>query len=380
VRFLFQAHAENRIAASCILPPANLKADKILLINIPINLIFQEEDDIISPRMNQTGRTARAEGRSREGMYSFTRYFLLIFLSGLLFGVPVAAGEITNTSSVQNATNPEIVNVGLYIMDFNNLNVADGAFEANFYLILSSDTPLSIDDIQIMNGRVTSIETIVDTPELKNYRIVATISADPDLHLYPFDKHTLSIQIKPKHKPETEMVFIIDKARTGLDAEANLPGWEFTTKKSSVTNKSFLKAGEAYSRAVFDFGVERDSTSTLLKFFLPIFLIVLVSLSSLLMKVSSRLGLNASMFLAAVMIHWRLGDIIPLVTYATFLDLFMMITYATLVMVLISGILIMKFTEAKDTVRVEQVHRWSLRIIPPLAIGLYILVFLSLLI
>lgn len=311
-------------------------------------------------------------------MCSSTRYLLLLIISCLLFGIPVAAVEIPNTSAVQNATNPAIVNIGIYAMDFDNLNVANGAFEANFYLILSSSTPVSIDDIQIMNGRITSIETIVDTPELKNYHIVATMSADPDLHLYPFDKHTLSLQIKPKYKPDTEMVFKIDNARTGLDAEANLPGWEFTTKKFSVTNKSFLKAGEAYSRAVFEYGVARDSTSTLLKFFLPIFLIVLVSLSSLLMKVSSRLGLNASMFLAAVMIHWRLADIIPLATYATFLDLFMIITYATLVMVLISGILIMKFTEAKDTVRVDQVHRWSLRIIPPLAIGLYILVFLSL--
>jgi hypothetical protein len=109
-------------------------------------------------------------------------------------------------------------------------------------------------------------------------------------------------------------------------------------------------------------------------------LIIIVSLSSLMMKISSRLGLNASMFLAAVLIHWRVADAIPLVAYATFLDLFMIITYATLVMVLVSGILILKFTESKDTVRAEQVNYWSLRIIPPLSITLYFLLFLSLVI
>jgi hypothetical protein len=136
--------------------------------------------------------------------------------------------------------------------------------------------------------------------------------------------------------------------------------------------------GVEYSRAVFSEGIARDTASTLLKFFLPIMLIVIVSLSSLLMKVSSRLGLNASMFLAAVLIHWRVADAIPLVAYATFLDIFMIITYATLVMVLVSGILIMKFNEAKNTVRIEQVNYWSLRIIPPLSLTLYFLLFLTL--
>jgi hypothetical protein len=56
----------------------------------------------------------------------------------------------------------------------------------------------------------------------------------------------------------------------------------------------------------------------------------------------------------------------------------MIITYATLVMVLVSGILIIKFTEEKDTARVELVNRWSIRIIPPLSIVLYSLLFLTL--
>ena len=127
----------------------------------------------------------------------------------------------------------------------------------------------------------------------------------------------------------------------------------------------------------FFYGIQRDTASTILKFFLPIMLIIIVSLSSLLMRVSSRLGLNASMFLAAVLIHWRVADTIPLVAYATFLDIFMIITYATLVMVLVSGILIMKFTEMKDIVKVDLVYYWSVRIIPSLSIILYITLFIA---
>jgi len=230
-----------------------------------------------------------------------------------------------------------------------------------------------------MNGHATSVDTILDTNTKREYRINAALTADPDLRRYPFDRHTLSIEIEPKSKNEREMLIVIDPSQTGLDPEADLPGWEFTGTSSAITNKSYVTEEVPYSRAVFDFGIGRDAASTLLKFFLPIMLIIIVSLSSLMMKISSRLGLNASMFLAAVLIHWRVADAIPLVAYATFLDLFMIITYATLVMVLVSGILILKFTESRDTIRVEQINRWSLRIIPPLSITLYCLLFLSLL-
>lgn len=74
------------------------------------------------------------------------------------------------------------------------------------------------------------------------------------------------------------------------------------------------------------------------------------------MKISSRLAVNASMFLAAVLYHWRISDTIPVVGYATFLDLFMLITYATLVMVLVSGILMLSCTDEKSGTGCKDSH------------------------
>ena len=201
------------------------------------------------------------------------------------------------------------------------------------------------------------------------------MDADPDLRLYPFDRHALTVEIEPKTADSESLVFVADESQTGLDTEAQLPGWEYRTTGSLIENHSYGQDEIPYSRAVFIYGIQRDTASTVLKFFLPILLIVIVSLSSLLMKVSSRLGLNASMFLAAVLIHWRVADAIPLVAYATFLDIFMIITYATLVMVLVSGILLMKYTEAKDTATADRVYRWSIRFIPAVSIVLYIILF-----
>lgn len=305
------------------------------------------------------------------------RLLALLTLAALVL-IPALAGAATD-SAVGNATSPVVVRIGVYVMDFKSFSVSQGTAEVNFYLSLRSDTPVSLNDIEIINGRTTSFDVITDTPSEKYYRIFANIDADPDLRRYPFDRHMLTIDIEPKAKDAGSIILAVDTNRTGLDDEADLPGWQYTASRSQVVNHSYDPDELPYSQAVFEYNIQRDTASTILKFFLPIMLIIIVSLSSLVMKVSSRLGLNASMFLAAVLIHWRVADAIPLVAYATFLDLFMMVTYATLVMVLVSGILIMKFSEIGDKVRTDLVYRWSIRLIPPLSILLYTILFIAIL-
>jgi hypothetical protein len=294
-------------------------------------------------------------------------------LALFLVAIPVSAGNVSNVTAQPAGSGPEVAGIGIYMVDFNRFDVDAGTVGVDFYLNLKSDSSVSIDDLELMNGQITSVSTVRDTPHEKEYRIIATLTAEPDLSHYPFDQHTLTVRFEPKLKNEREMILTIDPENTALDPEADLPGWSFVGTGSSVTNMSYVAGEIPYSRAVFEYVITRDATSTVLKFFLPLMLIIIVSLSSLLMTVSSRLGLNASMFLAAVLIHWRIADAIPLVAYATFLDLFMIITYTTLVMVLISGILILKFSGDGDTARVEQVNRWSIRIIPALSITLYLL-------
>ncbi len=323
-------------------------------------------------------RLAQVQDRAWKRAGGFTR--ILFALTVILIMILPTAGAVSSDSVLHNTSSPQIVKIGVDIMDFNDFSVADGTAETNFYLSMRSDTPVDLDKVELINGQITAVYPFVNTTNEKTYRVYAKITADPDLREFPFDQHTLPIEFESKNNDVSTRILVIDKSRTGIEPEADLPGWELTRNNAYVMNKSYDEGGEEYSRAVFNQGIERDTASTLLKFFLPIMLIVIVSLSSLMMKVSSRLGLNASMFLAAVLIHWRVADAIPLVAYATFLDIFMIITYATLVMVLVSGVLIMKFAETKDTVHIEQVNYWSLRIIPAISITLYFLVFLTLVI
>ena len=340
---------------------------------------FSREDDTIHDRHEETG-DRQAPGRFASGAGRRPWLLLAVMFAALLVVLPAAVMAAGDVPAPGNATGPQIVRTGVYVMDLQNFNVADGTFGVNFYLTLASDAPVSITDLEIVNGRTTSVDTLLDTPNEKSYRIFAAMNANPDLHRYPFDHHTLSIEIEPKLHDERSMILAVHKNSTGREPDVGIPGWQLAGENSRVISRSYDGDGAAYSRAVFSYSIQRDSTSTLLKFFIPILLLLAVTLVSLVMKGASRLGLDASMLIVAVFIHWRISDSIPLVAYATFLDIFMVITYTTIVLVLLSGILIQKFIEDGDTGRAGQVRRWSLLIIPPLSIALYFLLFLSLLI
>ncbi|MFA4876375.1 MAG: hypothetical protein WC586_03105 [Methanoregula sp.] len=316
--------------------------------------------------------------KTHTGQGRFFPAGVIVIVAVLFFILPVSADTVPGGFVVKNVTAPQVVQIGVHVMDFHRLNLADGTFETNFYLHLKSDSPVSLSDLEIMNGHETSVDTITDSPNEKSYRIFAVIDVDPDLRQYPFDKYTLPIEIEPKKDDESRMVLVIQGNTTYTESDMVLPGWRLTGVQSFIRSKAYMSDELPYSRAVFSYSIQRETSSILVKFFLPILLLLIVTFSSLMMKGAYRLALNGSLLVVAVFIHWRTSDAIPLVAFATFLDAFMVITYTTIVLVLISGILIQKFTESGDTARAEQVQYWSLRAIPSLSLVLYFLLFLSL--
>ncbi|WP_319578385.1 hypothetical protein [uncultured Methanospirillum sp.] len=273
---------------------------------------------------------------------------------------------------------PAVITVGVYVVDFKKFDVQEGTSEVDFYLHLKSGFPITINDIELMNGDITSVDQVHNTTYDKYYRVHATVSTDLTLQNYPFDSETIRIELEPKDLYENEAVLAIDTIKTGMDPSEKIDGWSFVNVSSSIDSQIFPGDGKAYSRATFCYTMKREALSNVLKFFLPIFLIVCISLFSLLMKVTSRLSLNSSMFLAAVLIHWRVVSEIPNLSYGVFLDIFMVITYATLMMVLISGILRIHFTDSGQKERAELVHRVSKWFIPAFCILNYIWLFYTL--
>lgn len=302
---------------------------------------------------------------------------VLIILVYSWISFPVVAEPVSSDTLLQKNTTQQVVLVGIYVMDINNFNVADGSFDTNFYLTLTSDAPVSLGELDLMNGRMSSADLILDTPNNKSYRIYATMHTNPDLHLYPFDRHNLSIEVEPKLYDESRMILGIHQNSTGIESDSKIPGWDLFSKKSFVVSKTYGDGEDPYSRAVFRYDIKRETTSVILKFFLPILIILILTLSSLLIRGTPRITMNASLIIVAVFIHWRISDAIPLVSYATFLDVFMIILYLTMALCLLSGVFIQRFTESDNQPRAEKVNYWAIRVIPLFSFTLYLLLFFT---
>jgi len=291
----------------------------------------------------------------------------LIFLFGLLLGFLGSA-------------EPVKVYVGVYVLNLGKFELATGAYTVDFYLSLRSQEPVEMGDFEFMNGRAATVDKLIDTPTEKFYRIQANLSQNLDLRRYPFDEHLLTIEIEDKRRTVDELVYVVDEQNCGVDPGVIVVGWRLAGWEAKVLAHDYEIYGETYSRFVFGLRIQRVILNAVIKSFLPIACMVLVGFLSLLLapdKVTTRLSLNISTLLGAVMFHVNLTASIPPVGYLTLADRIMIATYVVLVLILFSGVAILRWAEKEDKKALAlRVYHQALGLIPPLAVALYLLVFL----
>jgi hypothetical protein len=291
----------------------------------------------------------------------------LIFLFGLLLGFLGSA-------------EPAKVYVGVYVLNLGKFELATGAYTVDFYLSLRSQKPVEMGDFEFMNGRAATVDKLIDTPTEKFYRIQANLSQNLDLRRYPFDEHLLTIEIEDKRRTVDELVYVVDEQNCGVDPGVIVVGWRLAGWEAKVLSHDYEIYGETYSRFVFGLRIQRVILNAVIKSFLPIACMVLVGFLSLLLapdKVTTRLSLNISTLLGAVMFHVNLTASIPPVGYLTLADRIMIATYVVLVLILFSGVAILRWAEREDKKALAlRVYHQALGLIPPLAVALYLLVFL----
>lgn len=274
---------------------------------------------------------------------------------------------------------PAKVYVGVYVLNLGKFELATGAYTVDFYLSLRADQPVIMDEFEFMNGRASTVDKLIDTPTEKFYRIQANLSQNLDLRRYPFDEHVLTIEIEDKRRTVEELVYVVDEKACGVDPAVIVVGWRLEGWEARVVTHEYEVYGEAYSRFVFGLRIQRVTLNAVIKSFLPIACMLLVGFLSLLLtpdKVTTRLSLNISTLLGAVMFHVNLTSSIPPVGYLTLADRVMIATYVILALVLLSGVLILRWSEREDKKALAlRIYRQAMGVIPALSLLFYALVF-----
>lgn len=289
-----------------------------------------------------------------------------------------SSGYAQETQDPSTEEPPENVFVAIYVLNLGKFDIATGSFTADFYLSLTCETSCSISDFEFSNGRATSVDTLIDSPNEKFYRVQATLNSPVDLHLFPFDTQHLSIILEDKFRTLDQLVYVPFAEETGIDSSIAFVGWDIEGWSTSVHEHAYPVYDETYSQYAYTVTISRIALSSFLKTFLPVFFILIVVLCTYVIdpdKVAQRITMVSSSLVAAVMFHVSINNQIPPVGYLTFADKFMILTYFVLLLSFIIAIVLLEFQEQKKMVLVEKIHKTTEYFMFVLVPLLYLLLF-----
>lgn len=300
---------------------------------------------------------------------------VLIFLVALISVLPydVWAVELQPQDSAHpvpvspSDAGPTRVKVGVYVLNISKFDTASGSFNADFYLSFTSDNSSNPGAFEFSNGRATSLDKSVDEPDMKFYRIQASLADNLNLSRYPFDRHNITIELEDKEQTVNSQVYEVSREDSGLDPAVQISGWELDGWNAAVNEHYYAPYGTTFSRYVFSMQIHRSVTAAILKTILPALTILLVGLLSLVLspdKIIPRLTLSSASLTAIVLFHLNMTSSLPPLAYLTFGDRFMLFNYVALALATISTLVALYYVDKKRTVAADRIHNLALIIVP----------------
>ncbi len=276
---------------------------------------------------------------------------------------------------------PEEVEVSLYLIDVSKYDVTTGEFAADFYLGLYCQDDCDPTNFEFMNGRETSLDMSIDTPEERFYRIQGVFGSSVNLEKYPFDEQKIQLVMEDKLKTTDELVYGVIENESGIDESIVFHGWEIKNWSVVVDEHYYPPYDETYSRYTFTVEIERIKLNALLKTFVPLFSIIIITLASLFLtpkEMGFRITIVGSTLITTVLLHLSILSEIPPTPYLTFIDKFMFVTYVILLLSFLVNISILALREKNRPVAAQKVHRFTEKMVLLVPL-VYILLFYILL-
>ncbi|MEM2105150.1 MAG: hypothetical protein QXV21_01605 [Candidatus Bathyarchaeia archaeon] len=287
---------------------------------------------------------------------------MLFLFSILMCNVKAASSNLSS--------NPTSVMVGVLVVNVEKVDLAASSYRLDFYLWFWFDpSEISIEklrDFEFVNGIPTTKYEVKanETLGYLEYRIKGDFMKIFDFSRYPYETHTLTVELEHKNLNASLLVFEADPTST-VDEAVNVAGWEIGDFEQGVTEHSYID--EKYSRFVFSITLKRPVISSFIKSFLPIAVITTISLLAFAMSpqnFAQRIGLGVTTLMSATAFHLALLSGIPPVGYLTLADRMMLAIYAIFLYNLSASVYIMKLVDAKKTEEAQKFNKKALKTLP----------------
>lgn len=253
------------------------------------------------------------------------------------------------------------VNVGVYVLNLGKFDASTGSFTADFYLSLRCDKECQPQNFEFMNGRAISrdIDIAIDQPNERFYRIFANLVSPVDLKQFPFDTQQMQIILEDKLSTIENISYIPATEESGIDPNIVFPGWQIQGWNATVIKHYYQIYNETYSQYLFTISISRIVLNSFLKTFLPVIFIVLIVMFSFLIdldKIPTRLGIVGSCLIGAVMFHISIANQIPPVSYLTFADKFMLLSYIIIFYAFVLNAILLELQETGKEEFAQCIH------------------------
>jgi hypothetical protein len=252
-------------------------------------------------------------------------------------------------------------------------------YRLDFYLWFSFDpskiSAADVSQFEFVNGQ-PNIKQIDVNDSYLEYRVTGDFLKTFDFTNYPFESHTLYIELEHENLDNTQLVFDIDNT-SYIEPTAGVSGWDVGSLQTQVLTHSY--GVQSYSRPEFDVVLSRPLVSGIIKNVLPLAIISGISLLAFAMAAedyNNKMALGITTLLSATAFHLSLLSGLPPTGYLTFADRMMIAVYILFLFNIGSAVYLMTLARKNKKEQANAYNSKAQKILPILVIVLAITIIL----
>jgi len=248
----------------------------------------------------------------------------------------------------------QTVRVGVAIIGLYNVSDKASSWDADLYLYEAwKPLPGFVPRTEIVNEVSRGSEQFDHTEIrgdhcVRSRRLRSTLSSPMNLRLFPFDRQKLTIELSDAEYTSDDVRYAEQPYLLGIDdaAHRQLSAWKIEEDPSFARRSEAFRWEEgspSYDHATIGVRVRRHITFHLLRFFLPLFIIVGVAFTVFWIDpedLNSQSGIGVTCLLAAIAFQFAEGSNLPEVAYTTLADRVYVCCYVLIALALVESVIV----------------------------------------
>ncbi|MGD8780645.1 MAG: hypothetical protein PVH88_16975 [Ignavibacteria bacterium] len=303
------------------------------------------------------------------------RSFFVIFF--LLYAVILP-------ESAKSKDEPTKAYLGLALNYIDKVSVENHSFYAEFYFDMrwrkGSRSPLNFEFYTAKDISKSFVFQWEDS--LWNYyscKIKGSFRSSMNVKTFPFDSHELRLEVSDFSLTRDSLIYVKYKDYTQFSGNYHLNGWNILGYESDTLTSDYY--GSEFSALYYTINIERKIGSAIYKVFVPILIILAISLLTLFIPLndfSTRINLGITTILGFVALHFTITSQFHELKYPTNIDVIIVAMYSLIFLSLIKIIISNRCLLYGQEEKAKKIDRLAITILPAICVVAIVLFYLIL--